>query len=365
MHICFFCKTKDRSDLERVGFYADDIRILRDLGHQVTLATSYREIPNDADLIYAWWWTWAFIPLMKKHLYGIPVIICGVVDYETKSDDQRVCYVNRPWWDRLLQRYAMATADANVFLSRFEFDQITSKFKVHNPKLSPCTVDTQAYRPNPAVKRERFLFNVAWSGGDNLKRKCLKEIVEAFAIASREFPDLTLVMAGKQSEYHQILVDTVTANNITDKVKFLGPISQEKKVQLMQTCLAYVQPTLFEGFGLAIAEAMACGAPMITTPWGAVTEVVGDAGLFSKSEEPQDVARAIIEMVRNENLRATFSRKGPERIQAHFHYRRRLVEIQAMITEVVPDHGQSGRPPRGISKRPETESQARVSSDGL
>lgn len=339
MHICFFCKVNDRSDFKRVGFYADDIRILEELGYKVSVATSFSEIPSDVDAIYAWWWTWAFIPLMKKRFKGIPVVICGVFDYSTPPRGQRMCYLDRPWWQQVILRLALRQADANIFISEFEFRQITELFPVNNPKLIPCAVDTESYRPAEKEERGRFLFNVAWSGGYNLERKCLREIISGFAYAAKRVPDLTLVMAGKQGEFHHLLVETAQKEGVADLVQFLGPISHEKKIHLMQTCMAYVQPTLFEGFGLAIAEAMACGAPVVTSPVGAVTEVVGQTGILVKNESAEEIGEAIIKLEKDPELRRTFSKLGAERIRSTFSYQRRKTAIQEVMVETLRRSG--------------------------
>jgi hypothetical protein len=61
MRICFFAKVDSPEVLERVNFYAQDIRILRELGYEVVVATRLKDIPFGCDLYYIWWWSWALL----------------------------------------------------------------------------------------------------------------------------------------------------------------------------------------------------------------------------------------------------------------------------------------------------------------
>lgn len=345
MKICFFCRIDDVSALTRVGFYADDIRILRDLGHDVTIATKYGDIPNDVDLIYAWWWTWAFLPLMKSRLLRVPLIVCGVFDYATPPRGLRMCYLDRPWWQKLLLRISLRFADANVFVSDYEYVQIPALFNVRNPVRIPCAVDVEQHKPARNAERGNFFFNVAWSGGYNMHRKCLKEIVLGFIEAAKADPDVTLEMAGKQGEHHKILADLAQNSHCANRIKFLGPVSQEEKLRKMQTCLAYIQPTRFEGFGLAIAEAMACGATVITSNNSAVTEVVGDCGLFANPESPHDIARVMnLPILRRADI-DVLRKKGVERIRSLFTYENRLLLMRELLQSVAKERSPAAKGP--------------------
>ena len=335
MKICFFCHIDDSSALTRVGFYADDLRILKELGHEVVIATRYREIPNDAALIYAWWWTWAFLPLIKSVLRGIPLIICGVFDYATPPRGVRMCYLDRPWWQKFLLRIGLRFSDANIFVSNYEFQQIPALFRVKNPTLIHCSVDTLQHRPDPDAIKENFFFNVAWSGGFNVHRKCLREIVLAFIEAAHTDKDVRLEMAGKQGEFHSELATLARESDCADRIIFLGPISQEEKLRKMRSCLAYIQPTRFEGFGLAIAEAMACGAIVITSNNSAVSEVVGDCAIFADPEDPSDIARAMLSAISQGSGLDSMRAKGVERINKLFNFENRKDNIADLLKRIM------------------------------
>ena len=81
-----------------------------------------------------------------------------------------------------------------------------------------------------------------------------------------------------------------------ESVEILGLISDKKKLNLYRTCVAYVQPTLYEGFGLAIAEALSCGAQVITSLNGAVEEVSGGFAFYVDPKNPVDIKKTLVKV---------------------------------------------------------------------
>jgi glycosyltransferase involved in cell wall biosynthesis len=333
MKICFFAKVESHDILETVGFYADDVRILRELGHDVTKAINFAEIPWDADVYYVWWWSWALLPLLKAKLKGKPVVICGVFDYDVPPRGVRVSYLDRPWWQQLMQRTNLRFADVNIFVSEFEIRQISSLFKVQNPKMIPCAVDSHKFTVGNDPKQP-FILNIAWSGKYNAIRKCLPQIIEAFARVSAKFPEVRLKMAGRQGEYHEHLVKLANDLGISDRIDFMGVIAEDLKIKLMQTCTVYMQPSLFEGFGLATAEAMACGAAIISSPAGAVAEVVGDAGMLVDGKNVDAIAQSLERLLSDQTLNAALGAKARAQVSQLFSFERRKRELSAVIDSV-------------------------------
>ena len=333
LRVCFFANVESREVLERVQFYATDLRILRDLGHDVIIATRFGEIPGDCDFYFVWWWTYACLPLIKARLAGKPCAITGVFDYDTCAGLGSVAYVDRPVWQKLLMRGALYFAHANAFVSAYEFEQVTKVLPVNNPCLIPLVVDTARYSP-AAVQKKPYFFNVAWSGEQNATRKCLPQIIRAFALVAVDQPGVRLVMAGKQGEYHSRLVALAEELGLRGRIDFLGVISEEEKIARMQECYAYLQPTRFEGFGLALAEAMACGAAVISSPVGAIPEVVDGAGLMVDGTDHRAIADVLRRLLSDTALRDDLARRAVHHITTNFGYSRRRQGIADLITEL-------------------------------
>lgn len=344
MKICFFARVENLEVINRVQFYATDIKILKELGHEVIIATRFRDIPWGCDLYYVWWWSWGFQPLLKALVGLKPTVITGALAYRefqapkngpgngTNRGTGKSNLV-RSWWKWWFIRFSLLCANANVFLCRYEFEEIPKLFLTRNPKAIPLVVDVASYKP-VSTPKEPYLLNVAWSEPENAQRKCLKQIVEAFAIISARFPNIRLVMAGKQGGFHAALVEKARGLGILDRIDFIGIISEEKKIELMQRCSVYLQPTLFEGFGLAIAEAMACGAPVLSSPFGAIPEVVGNAGVMADGEDPKAIADAVMGILANPELQNDLSRRARAKIVDNFSYELRKNALQKLISDL-------------------------------
>jgi glycosyltransferase involved in cell wall biosynthesis len=170
-------------------------------------------------------------------------------------------------------------------------------------------------------------------GTDNGVRKCIAEIVRAAAIVHRSFPLVRFVLAGAPDPAYTRLAQELHA---ADYVEFPGPVSLEEKLGLMQSCTLYLQPSRFEGFGLAIAEAMACGAPVVTSRVGALPHVVGDAARYVNGEDPADIARGVVDLLRDDAARAALGRRGSDRIRARFSYEQHRDAWKRILEELTP-----------------------------
>jgi glycosyltransferase involved in cell wall biosynthesis len=329
LSICFFVKVKHRDVLDRVEFYAQDIRILKDLGYEVRIATSLQEI-RPADLYFIWWWTWALPVLVLARSLGARCLITGVWD---DAD-----FLRRPAWHRSLIKLALRRADANVFCSQLEYQTIPRKYITGNPQFSTLVVDTDTYQPSEAP-REDFILTVAWTGRYNAPRKCIPEVVRAAALLRETYPSLRFIIAGERGDYYPKLAELTTYLGVEDCVEFPGVISRETKIELLQRCLVYLQPTRFEGFGMAMLEAMACAAPVVSSPAGVVPEVVGDTAVLVDGTSPEAIREAVAELIANPGLREDLGCRARQRAETVFPYERRKHELGAIIEQLLQARG--------------------------
>ena len=114
----------------------------------------------------------------------------------------------------------------------------------------------------------------------------------------------------------------------------MGTISDEEKISLYHRSKIYVQPTDYEGFGLAIAESMSCGTPVVTSPNGAVEEITGGLAVYVNPNSPEEIAAGIIKLIEDDKLYETLSKKGSERIQKEFSYKSRKDSIKNILNNL-------------------------------
>jgi glycosyltransferase involved in cell wall biosynthesis len=229
-----------------------------------------------------------------------PVLITGAFDYSTcREDIPGMCYLDRPRWQQEVLKASLRYADANLFISSYEHNEVTRNLRVKNPLLAPLAVDTEFYKPaacsDAATSYTPYFFCVSWTSTTNVIRKGVRQTIEAFARISQELPNVRLKLAGKHGDHQAKLQELANGFGLQDRIDFLGMISDEEKRNHYQRCIAYVQPTLYEGFGLAIAEAIACGSRVVTSDRGAVPEV---AGRFGICVPPKDIHAIAAEMLR-------------------------------------------------------------------
>jgi glycosyltransferase involved in cell wall biosynthesis len=320
---------------EKVEFYRVDIQLLRDLGHEVVLAGSPRNLDKSADLYFCWWWGHSPYALALGFLRRKPVVVTGAFDYLTcREEIPGLCYVDRPFWQKLVLQSALRIADRNLFISEYEYHEVNKNLKVKNPVLAPLAVDTNFYSPIPTHPfKSDYFFSVSWTSRTNVIRKGVQQTIEAFSLVAAENPGIRLVLAGKPGDYEPALKNLVRQLGIQNQVEFIGLISDEEKLHHYRNCIAYVQPTLYEAFGLAMAEAVASGCPVITSNRGAVPEVVGTFGHIIDPYDIGSIARAMRSQLNT--LRGTVDEcKGHAWIESMYSLAARRKYLEKTIAEV-------------------------------
>ncbi|MBI0583941.1 MAG: glycosyltransferase family 4 protein [Methanomassiliicoccus sp.] len=139
--------------------------------------------------------------------------------------------------------------------------------------------------------------------------KGLKYLIRAMANV-----DGKLVIVGDGPEKGR-LEGQARSSGVADKVEFTGRVSEERKVELLSTCRLFTMPSLFESYGLAAAEAMAWGKPVVASKVGGLPEVVGNGGLLVPPKDSAALAGALNELLADDGSRHAYGRAAKEHIQ--------------------------------------------------
>jgi glycosyltransferase involved in cell wall biosynthesis len=121
---------------------------------------------------------------------------------------------------------------------------------------------------------------------------------------------------------------------VKDRVKFVGFFENEKLPILMQEAEVYVQPSLTEGFGLPVLEAMAAGTPVVAARAGALPEVVQAAGILVDPLSVSEISEGIIEVLTSKTTRRRLKEKGLSWCR-RFSWRRAATETLGVLREAV------------------------------
>jgi len=122
-----------------------------------------------------------------------------------------------------------------------------------------------------------------------------------------------LVIAGRKGWGWKDIFRLVRKKGLEDKVVFTDYVEEKDLVPLYNGASVFVYPSLYEGFGLPPLEAMACGAPVVSSDVSSLPEVVGDAGILVNPYEKEELAKSIYEVINNPELKKKMISKGIER----------------------------------------------------
>jgi glycosyltransferase involved in cell wall biosynthesis len=187
-----------------------------------------------------------------------------------------------------------------------------------------------------AQVRERYQLDhrfVLYVG--NIKpHKNLVRVVEAFdRLRKRGFDDLTLLIIGDEISKLPALRRAVHSHKLHKHVRFLGYLPDETLAILYRLAAVFVFPSLYEGFGLPPLEAMACGAPVVTSNVSSLPEVTGDAAVLVDPYDVESIADGIARVLSDPALREDMRVKGMARAR-EFSWERSVARTREIYREV-------------------------------
>ncbi len=217
-------------------------------------------------------------------------------------------------------------------------DKIVRVYPGRDESLAPVT--------NPAVLsmvRERYGVRGPYLLyiGTLHPRKNLVRLIQAFAsllqsLTSSSQPpaaDLRLVLAGQKGWLVDDILAQVRRLKLQDRVIMTGYVPDTDLPALLSGALAFVFPSLYEGFGLPVLEAMACGTPVVCSNTSSLPEVAGEAALLVDPLDTEALAQALEQVVTDGALRQRLVERGFDQVQ-RFSWRRCAEETLQVLEEV-------------------------------
>lgn len=166
----------------------------------------------------------------------------------------------------------------------------------------------EAFRPVQTSRKEKYVLSLCTLG----KRKNLVFTIRNFFsfIEKNKIDDLKLVLAGGLwKKFEKDLQNTIKGFD-KDKIELTGYVDEDKLPDLYSGASFFVFPSLYEGFGLPVLEAMKCGCPVITSKTSSLPEVIGDAGIKINPESDEEMTDAMTKMYKDEFFRELCSERG-------------------------------------------------------
>ena len=216
---------------------------------------------------------------------------------------------------RLLQMHLKPSAekaDAIVTISEFSKSEIKELLGIPEEMIfvAPCGTDTKYYRPFENEEEEikvraglqekygigKYLLYV----GTLEPRKNIKTIVKAFEKAAGNIPGVKLVLAGGVGWHSEETIAAIEGSPVKDRIVRTGYITQKEKRDLYRCARAFVYPSIYEGFGMPVTEAMACGTDCIVSDTSSLPEVTGDLSVKVSPSDIDGFAKAFEDMCSKE-----------------------------------------------------------------
>jgi glycosyltransferase involved in cell wall biosynthesis len=204
---------------------------------------------------------------------------------------------------RKVESLVLRKAEQVVALSEFMAHEATTALGADPGRIAlvPGGIDTEVLRPGPPI-------DDPWAAGAGpllfaarrlVPRTGVPELVEAVAMIAARIPDVRVAIAGR-GPLDAAVRDRVAALDLQRHVRLLGWVSDAELIGWYRAADLVVLPTQeLEGFGLATAEALACGTPVVGTPAGATPEVLGrlDRSLITRDRSPGAIAEKVVAML--------------------------------------------------------------------
>jgi glycosyltransferase involved in cell wall biosynthesis len=169
-------------------------------------------------------------------------------------------------------------------------------------------------------------------------RKNIARLIEAFsriknADQEEKFKNLQLVIIGKKGWQYEEILAAPEKYDVTESVRFLENVPDVDLDVFYQHALCYVLPSLYEGFGLPVVEAMQRGCPVITSNISSLPEAGGDAAIYVNPEDVDDIAHKITKVITDEKLRHELKEKGKKQVMK-FSWKKSAQQTLDILEEV-------------------------------
>jgi glycosyltransferase involved in cell wall biosynthesis len=230
---------------------------------------------------------------------------------------------------RRLSHIITVSKTASIDISR-DFNISLDRFRI-----IPNGISTDLFYPIPEIPREKNRLIVTNSA--DIPLKGLYYLLRAVSKVAQKRPvNLTVVGTPEKNGYSQRLIQKLGIENL---IRFTGRITNDQFVREYARATAAVVPSVYEGFGLPVGEAMACAVPVISTTGGALPEVVGNAGILVPPADHQALASAILTILDQPQEAQKLGRAGYERVHQNFTWLKAAEKTVAAYREAIYDHG--------------------------
>lgn len=224
-------------------------------------------------------------------------------------------------WAKMLYKNTVKKSDQIITVSEFSKAEIIKNFKVEKYKVkvvksgvNKLFIECTCYEEGISLPEKYILFV-----GNVKPHKNLITLLKAYVnLENSEKSEYKLVILGKKDGFitgDEEVFDFIKRNNLKDSIYFTGQIEDKLVPIVYKKASLFVFPSLYEGFGLPILEALASGVPTLSSNKASLPEVGGDAVIYFDPKDYLELKEAIHKLLYDENLRSHLISKGYKRVK--------------------------------------------------
>ena len=279
-----------------------------------------------SDIIFCWFASWnSFWAILLAKIFRKPSIMV-IGGYDVADLPEANYGHQRGGLKKKISQWAMGLADILIPFSEYSQSEAIKNAGVRADRMKVIYIGVpDLFVSLPATARERIALTVGKVEWANLKRKGL----ESFVRVAATLQDVKFILVGEWVDDSIEFLRSIAFANVT----FTGRVDDGRLLEFYRRASVYVQPSLHEGFGLSVAEAMLAGCIPVITNAGSLPEVVGDCGFYCNTSEPFDIAKSIEIALASPSW---FRGKCRERILSLFSMQKRRELLEESIYSILP-----------------------------
>lgn len=267
---------------------------------------------------------------LPKYLYGSgqPLLLCmgntAPISYPNKiSILHDVTFLRYPEafstrfrvFYRLIIPWVLRTSKHVFSVSDFSLNEIACCYKVDKSKMSVVynAVDSMfKHVEDEYLKIDKYLLTVS----SIKKNKNFKVAVDAFKIVQSHIPDLKLyIMGDVRADSFKSMDGLIEECEKNPNIKLLGRVSDDDLIHYYSNAVSFIFPSLYEGFGIPVLEAQACGCPVVSSNSSSLPEVLGHSALQCNPNNAEEFAHSIMKVITDVSLREKLVSQGYENLK--------------------------------------------------
>lgn len=294
----------------------------------------YDIVHDNQSLSYGLWSISKFIPTVATVHHPITVDR-KIAIQSAKSVWEKMKHLR--WYSFVgMQKQVAKNLSHIITVSNCGLHDVARDFNIPSGKFRvvPNGIDIKRFRPLSGIRRKKNRVIVTSSSDTPLKG--LRFLLHAAALVSQA-NEIEVIVVGNPAQKNGIEMK-IRELGIGQMITFTGNISNEEFVKHYAKATMAVVPSVYEGFGLPVGEAMACRVPVISTTGGALPEVVGDAGILVPPGDSVALAEAIKTVLNNPGLARSYGEAGFQRVRNHFTWKNAAKRTLSVYKEVIDDY---------------------------